>query len=71
MPATTVTHPDEIWSPRGSELAPPQRPLSGSIDYATVTSERPAARETMGDDVPGFTVAAARVRAAVRPGAVA
>ncbi len=29
---TQAQHPDEIWSPRGGELAPPDRPLGPSRD---------------------------------------
>jgi hypothetical protein len=48
---TGVTHPDAIWSPRGSELAPPPRPPFTAGDYrAEAPAERPTARETMGDD---------------------
>ena len=32
IPARPV-HPDELWSPRGGELAPPQRPLAPAPDY--------------------------------------
>lgn len=30
---TPVIHPDEIWSPRGSELAPLERPFGSAPDY--------------------------------------
>jgi hypothetical protein len=67
---TSITHPDLIWSPRGGELAPPQRPLSQPIVYETAPSDR----ETMGGggDTPtrdlDFNAPARMVRAAVRPG---
>lgn len=65
---TRAMHPDEIWSPRGSEIGPPQRPLSPPVSYESASAERPVAREHMGDDIPGHLLAAAQVRAALRPG---
>jgi hypothetical protein len=61
---TAIQHPDEIWSPRGSEIAPPQRPFTPSPDYAnTAESERPVQVSYMSHaDVAG------NVRAALRPG---
>lgn len=60
---TASPHPDTIWSPRGGELAPPDRPLSPSPDaYTDAESERPAPRDYMGTDLHRT------VRAALRPG---
>ena len=64
---TTYQHPDTIWSPRGSEIAPPGRPLGQPADvYGPATSERPAERATIGSDMPGHAVAGSMVRAALR-----
>lgn len=66
---TRAMHPDEIWSPRGSEIAPPQRPLTQPAQlYQRAESERPAERQH-GLALP-HAEAAAQVRAALRPGAV-
>ena len=67
---SAVTHPDEIWSPRGSELAPPNRPLSQpAAGYSAVPSERPSGRAHMGDDMAGNLMAAHQsIRSALRPG---
>ena len=66
---TQIQHPDTIWSPRGSELAPPDRPLTTSRDaYQEAESERPVEREHAGADGPlSFHSVAGNVRAAVRP----
>ena len=63
---TGITHPDAIWSPRGSEIAPPGRPLPQPATYDGAP-ERPVQREIVGDDIPGHLVAARMVRAATRP----
>jgi hypothetical protein len=56
-----VQHPDEIWSPRGSELGPPRRPLTQSAQfYSHAESERPAERQH-GPTLP-HVEAAAQVR---------
>ena len=70
--ATQAPHPDLIWSPRGSELAPPDRPLSPSRDaYADAESERPVRAAYMGErPTVGNLVRDTHraVRAALRPG---
>ena len=67
IPARAV-HPDELWSPRGGQLAPPQRPLAPAPDYyAGAESERPVVREHAGESG-DFRVAASAARAALRPG---
>jgi hypothetical protein len=69
----SVTHPDLIWSPRGSEIGPPQRPLTqpaqfyqpgGSIEHEPVNKAERASQAT------AQTIAdhAAGIRAALRPG---
>lgn len=66
-----AVHPDEIWSPRGGELAPQQRPLSPSPDYyAHAESERPVPAAHMGEGpIVGDLVRTSRtVRAMLRPG---
>jgi hypothetical protein len=68
---TRAVHPDEIWSPRGSELARQQRPLSPAPDYyAGAESERPVPAAHMGESpIVGDLVSASRtVRTALRPG---
>jgi hypothetical protein len=68
-----VQHPDEIWSPRGSELAPPQRPLTQpaqfyqpgrSIEHEPVNKAERASQATV-----QIADHAAGIRAALRPGA--
>ena len=60
---TQAVHPDTIWSPRGGELAPPDRPLSPTRDYYSgAESERPASLSYMAADLHRT------VRAALRPG---
>lgn len=69
---TYSPHPDLIWSPRGSELAPPDRPLTPSPDaYAHADSERPTPAAYMGErPIVGNLVRDTHraVRAALRPG---
>lgn len=69
---TRTQHPDEIWSPRGSELAPPDRPLTTSRDaYAGAESERPMPVAHMGESpIVGNLVRDMHpvIRAALRPG---
>jgi len=70
---TASPHPDEIWSPRGSEIAPPDRPLSSTrfdpYQRPGAETERPMAREHVGDEYPfSFHDVARTARAAVRPG---
>lgn len=66
---TQAQHPDTIWSPRGGELAPPDRPLGPTPDaYTRAESERPVSRDYTGADGPlSFHGPAAQTRAAVRP----
>lgn len=67
---TRAVHPDEIWSPRGGEIAPPDRPLTPAPDYA-VESERPVRAAYMGETpTVGNLVRDMHpvVRAALRPG---
>ena len=60
---TQAVHPDTIWSPRGGELAPPDRPISPTRDYYSgAESERPASLSYMAADLHRT------VRAALRPG---
>ena len=60
---TQIQHPDEIWNPRGGELAPPDRPISPTRDYYSgAESERPASLSYMAADLHRT------VRAALRPG---
>lgn len=60
---TSSPHPDTIWSPRGGELAPPDRPLTPSPDaYTAAESERPVPAAYMATDLHRT------VRAALRPG---
>lgn len=70
--ATQAPHPDLIWSPRGSELAPPDRPLRFTRDaYADAESERPIPAAYMGErPTVGNLVRDTHraVRAALRPG---
>jgi hypothetical protein len=70
---TRAVHPDEIWSPRGSEIAPAGRPLGPGPDYSLSVSERPVHGVRMGElPIEGSLVSAHRaVRAAVRPGSQA
>ena len=69
---TRAMHPDDIWSPRGGEFAPQQRPFSPAPDYyARAESERPVPAMHMGEtpivgDLVNDTHRA--VRAALRPG---
>jgi hypothetical protein len=68
---TRAAHPDELWSPRGGELAPPARPLSATPDYyAHAESERPVPAAHMGESpIVGDLVSASRIwRASLRPG---
>jgi hypothetical protein len=69
---TQIQHPDAIWSPRGGELAPPDRPLTPSPDaYARAESERSAPAAYMGETpTVGNLVRDMHpvVRAALRPG---
>ncbi|MGH3120873.1 MAG: hypothetical protein ACRDND_07530 [Streptosporangiaceae bacterium] len=70
---TQVVHPDEVWSPRGGELTPPDRPFSPSrAAYAGAESERPVPAAYMGErPIVGNLVDTHRaVRAALRPGLV-
>jgi hypothetical protein len=68
---TRAVHPDEIWSPRGSEIAPPGRPLGPGPDYyARAESQRPVAAVRMGElplEASGLVSAHQAIRAAVRP----
>lgn len=65
---TRAVHPDEIWSPRGSEIGPPQRPLTQPAQfYQSAQAERPAEPE-YGLSAP-HADAARMVRAVMRPGA--
>jgi hypothetical protein len=59
---TQAVHPDTIWSPRGSELAPTDRPLTSRDAYPGAESERPATLSYMAADLHRT------VRAALRPG---
>jgi hypothetical protein len=64
-------HPDEIWSPRGSELAPLERPFGSAPDYyAHAESERPVSASHMGEaPIVGNLVDTSRaVRAMLKPG---
>lgn len=36
--ATGITHPDSIWSPRGSELAPPHQPVTQPAQFYPASS---------------------------------
>jgi hypothetical protein len=68
---TRVIHSDEIWSPRGAELASLERPFGSAPDYyAHAESERPVPASHMGETpVMGNLVDTSRtVRAALRPG---
>lgn len=68
---TRVIHPDEIWSPRGSELARLARPFGSAPDYyAHAESERPVPALHMGErPIIGNLVDTNRaVRAMLRPG---
>lgn len=65
---TRAMHPDEIWSPRGSEIAPPSRPLPQPAEfYSRAESESPAVRDTGTSALPHAEVGA-QIRAALRPG---
>lgn len=65
---TRITHPDEIWSPRGSEITPPGRPLPGhGFEFEPVSRAERAAQHTA-QDVGDYQAAAASVRVALRPG---
>jgi hypothetical protein len=68
---TGITHPDEIWSPRGSEIGPPARPLTQPPQfYQHAESERPVA--ALYTDSPSVHAeSAAQVRSALRPGSLA
>lgn len=63
---TTYQHPDAIWSPRGSEIAPSARPLGPAVSYDAAPSERPAERATVGDGKPGHIAAGRTIRMALR-----
>lgn len=68
---TRAMHPDEIWSPRSGELAPPARPLSAAPGYYSgAESERPVPVVHMGETpIVGNLVDTSRaVRAALRSG---
>lgn len=63
---TRAMHPDEIWSPRGSEIAPPQRPLPQPTQfYQHAESEHPVQRQ-LGPSLP-HAEAGGQVRSALRP----
>jgi hypothetical protein len=72
---TRAMHPDEIWSPRGTELALPERPPRHMPDhYAGAESERPVPASYMGESlIVGDLVRDTHraVRAALRPGSLA
>lgn len=69
---TQPQHPDTIWSPRGGELASPQRSVSPALDYyAGAEAERPRPVVHMGETpILGSLVrdTSRDVRAALRPG---
>jgi hypothetical protein len=64
-----VVHPDELWGPgvRGSELAPPQRPLTQPVQFYQHAGER-LVRASHTDALSPHAEAAAQIRAAIRPG---
>jgi hypothetical protein len=65
---TGITHPDSVWSPRGSEIGPPQRPLTQPAQfYQHAESERPVAAPYT-DSPSVHAESAAQVRSALRPG---
>lgn len=66
---TEAPHPDLVWSPRGGELAPQDRPLSQPVSYEA-PSERPTERVSMGFDVAHHIVAGRQIRAAMRLGSI-
>lgn len=64
---TSITHPDEIWSPRGSEIGPSARPLTQPTQFVQHAGERPVRALYTGGSSP-HAEASAQVRSALRPG---
>jgi hypothetical protein len=69
---TRAVHPDEIWSPRGSEIASPQRPLSPApghgFEHEPVNRAERDAQQTAQNAGQSLADHAASIRATLRPG---
>jgi hypothetical protein len=67
---TGITHPDQIWSPRGSEIGPQQRPLTQPAQFGRSIEHEPVntSERTAQGTVQTIADHAAGIRAALRPG---